>query len=97
MANRDRASVAIDRLGFAGNLPVSDEGPQVFGCSLSCGPSIGARLTRFWRVDAPESIGHAIDPESIAINHPDGLGIDRQDYKREGGSEDRELHRISVV
>jgi len=53
MANRDRASVAIDRLGFAGNLPVSDEGPQVFGCSLSCGPSIGARLTRFWRVDSP--------------------------------------------
>ena len=53
MANRDSASVAIEGLGFAGNLPVSDECPQVFGCSLSCGPSIGARLTRFGRVDAP--------------------------------------------
>jgi CRP-like cAMP-binding protein len=70
---------------------------QVSGGRLSCGPSIGARLTRFWRVDSPQSIGHAINPESIAINHPDGLGIDRQDYKREGGGEDRELHQISVV
>jgi hypothetical protein len=97
VANRNGTAVAIEGAGFARNLAVADEGAQVSGGRLSCGPSIGARLTRFWRVDSPQSIGHAINPESIAINHPDGLGIDRQDYKREGGGEDRELHQISVV
>jgi hypothetical protein len=77
MANCDGASVAIERLWFAGNLPVSDEGPQVFGCSLSCRPFIGAGLARFGRVDPPQSIGHAIDPESIAVNHACRVGIDR--------------------
>ena len=74
MANRHSASVAIERFGFAGNLPVSDEGPQVFGCSLSCGPVIGTRLVRLGCVDTSQTMGHAIDPERIAINHPDGLG-----------------------
>ena len=68
MANRDGASVAIDGLGFAGDLPICDEGSQVVGCGLSCRPSVSARLVRLGRVDPPQSIGHIIDQESIAIN-----------------------------
>ena len=69
MANRDGASVAIEGLGRAGDLPDSDEGPQVFGSNLLCRPSVSARLVRLGRVDPPQSIGRTIDQESIAINN----------------------------
>jgi hypothetical protein len=58
MANRDGASVAIQGLGLAGDLPDSNERPQVFGSSLPCRPSVSARLVRLGRVDPPQSIGH---------------------------------------
>ena len=73
-ANRDGAAVAVESPSFAGNLAVANEGAQVFGGCLSCWPSVSAQLARLGSVDSPESIGHAIDLERIAINHADGLG-----------------------
>ena len=43
-AERDSAAVAIDAPRFAGDVTFANEGAQVFGGSLSSGPSIGARL-----------------------------------------------------
>ena len=54
MANRDGASVTIERLGFAGDVAFANQCAQVFGCCSSGGPSIGARLARFRRVDSPK-------------------------------------------
>jgi hypothetical protein len=53
MANCDRAAVAIDGPGFAGDVAFANQCAQVFGCCSSGGPSIGARLGRLGRVDTP--------------------------------------------
>ena len=53
MANCDRAAVAIDGPGFAGDVAFANQCAQVFGCCSSGGPSIGARLGRLGRVDPP--------------------------------------------
>ena len=73
MANGDSAAVAIERPRFAGDVAFANERAQVFGRSSPSGPSIGARLARLGRVDSPKAIGHAIDPERVAVNHTGGL------------------------
>ena len=50
LANCDRAAVAIDAPGFAGDVAFADQCAQVFGCCSSRRPSIGARLARLRRV-----------------------------------------------
>ena len=76
MANRHGASVAIESLGFAGNLPVSDEGP--LGVRLRRVPPANRRRTAgaTLGVDPSKTIGHAVYPESIAVNHFDRLSDD---------------------
>ena len=93
-ANGDGASIAIEGPWFAGNLAVADEGAQVFGSSPSGRPSVGARLARFRCVDSPESIGHAVNLERIAINHADGLGKGWEGRKREGRGQNGQFHRF---
>ena len=46
VTNRDRAAVAIDAPGFAGDVAFANQCAQVFGGSLPSRPSIGARLAR---------------------------------------------------
>ena len=88
------AVVAIDGPGFAGNVAVANQCAQVFGGSLSGGPSIGARLVRLRRVDSPKVIGHAIDLERIAVNHAGRLSEGGRGNEREGRGQDRQFHRL---
>jgi hypothetical protein len=84
--------VAIEGPGFAGNVAVADEGAQVFGGSASRWPIVGTRLVWLGRIDSPQAICHAIDPERITINHADGLGKGWEGRKQEGSGQDGHFH-----
>ena len=73
-AKCEGAAVAIEGPRFAGNVAVTDEGAQMLGGGPSGRPVVGTGLARLGRVDSPYSIGHAIDPERIAIDYADGFG-----------------------
>jgi len=93
-AERDSAAVAIEGPRFAGNVAVADEGAQVFGSSASRWPIVGTRLVCLGRIDSPQAISHAIDPERITINHADGLGKGWEGRKQEGSGQDGHFHRF---
>jgi acyl-CoA reductase-like NAD-dependent aldehyde dehydrogenase len=84
--------VAIEGPGFAGNVAVADEGAQVFGGSASRWPIVGTGLVCLGRIDSPQAISHAIDPERITINHADGLGKGWEGRKQEGSGQDGHFH-----
>jgi len=84
--------VAIEGPGFAGNVAVADEGAQVFGSSASRWPIVGTGLVCLGRIDSPQAISHAIDPERITINHADGLGKGWEGRKQEGSGQDGHFH-----
>jgi hypothetical protein len=93
MANRDGASVTIERLGFAGDVAFANQCAQVFGGSFPSGPSIGARLGRLGRVDSPKPIGHAIDLERIAVDHAGRLSEGGKGSERESSGQGRQFYR----
>ena len=77
MATLVATSVAIESLGFAGNLPVSDEGP--LGVRLGRVPPANRRRktsANSGRVDSLIDDGHAPYPESITGQHFDRLSDD---------------------